>query len=287
MDMHTGSFTLALVVVTAISVVAHPVHAQVEEPSDPSDLSPYWHPDVSRWERIIVQYAEKRRMDPNLVASVIWKESRGDASVRGPTGAVGLMCVQPYPWRPSADELRNPWTNLEAGTKTLAQVVRDGNGDVYYALAAYNGGWEQVHIRITREYATDVLDNYVRAVAVENGLPPDGDWVAVISVEGLSDHKTVTVLGPDRALARYTERPWRQAGVPSAPVDRLPHATLIAYTDESGRAARVDLWLVAQERALQGAPGLLPSDRSTDLPRTGIAETAWRPIPTARPAGPP
>jgi hypothetical protein len=259
METRNKLFVVALVTAIAISMTAHPVLAQGEEPSDPSGLSPYWRPEVSRWERIIVRYAEQRRIDPDLVASVIWKESRGIATVRGPTGAVGLMCVQPFPWRPSANELRNPWTNVEAGTKTLAQVIRDGNGDVYYALAAYNGGWDQVHIRITREYATDVLGNYVRAIAVEHGLPADGDWIAIISVEGLSDHRTFTVLGPHRSLARYTERPWRQADVPAVPVDLPRHATLIAFTDEGGREVRVNLWLVAQDRAFQGISGLLPA----------------------------
>jgi hypothetical protein len=220
------------------------VLAQGEKPSDSSGLSPYWKPVVGRWESIIVRYAEARRLDPDLVASVVWKESRGVSTVVGPTGAIGLMCVKPFPWRPSAKELRNPWTNVAAGTRTLAQVIRDGKGDVYYALAAYNGGWDQIHLRVTRRYAADVLDNYVRAVAVEHGLSADGDWVAVLSVEGLPDHRTVTVLGPGRSLARYTERPWSRAEVPSVPEGRSPDATLTEFEDEAGRRARVSLWLV-------------------------------------------
>jgi hypothetical protein len=214
---------------------------------------------VGRWERIVVQYAGDRHIDPDLVASVIWKESRGISTVRGPTGAVGLMCLKPFPWRPSAKQLENPWTNVAAGTKTLAQVIRDGNGDLYYALAAYNGGWDQIHLRVTRRYAADVLDNYARAVAVEHGLPADGDWMAIVSVEGLPVHKTVTVLGPDRSLARYTERPWRRADVPSVPVGSPPHSTMIAFTTGRGRQARVNLWLVARERASQGTFAVLPA----------------------------
>jgi hypothetical protein len=163
------------------------------------------------------------------------------------------MCVQPFPWRPSEDELENPWTNVASGTRTLLQIIRDGNGDVYYALAAYNGGWEQIHLRVTRRYATDVLDNYVRAVAVEHGLPADGDWIGIISVEGLPDHKTVTVLGPHRPLARYTERPRLQADVPAVPENTPPHATLSVFADERGRRARVSLYLVAENYASSGA----------------------------------
>jgi hypothetical protein len=239
------ALAVALSAVIIVALYAHPVHARGEGLSDGSGLSPYWKPVVSRWEPIIVQYAERRGLDPDLVASVIWKESRGIATVTGPTGAVGLMCVKPFPWRPDAEQLENPWTNVAAGTRTLAQVIRDGNGDAYYALAAYNGGWDQIHLRVTRGYAADVLNNYVSAVAVEHGLPPDGDWIAILSVEGLAHHSTVTVLGPNRPVARYTERPWSRPGVPSVPSGGSPHATLIKFAAERGREARTNLWLIA------------------------------------------
>lgn len=236
--------TLALAALMMAAAHVHPVQAQGEGTPDTAGLSLYWEPVVLRWEHIIVQYAEARRLDPDLVASVVWKESRGDATVKGPTGAVGLMCVKPFPWRPSAEELGNPWTNVSAGTRTLAQVIRDGYGDVFYALAAYNGGWDQTHLRVTRAYAADVLDHYVRAIAVEHGLAPDGDWVAILAVEGLPDHRTVTVLGPGRDVARYTERPWSGDGVPSVPDCCAAHATVTTFDDGHGRDARTELWLL-------------------------------------------
>jgi len=253
------TFAIALATAIIVAPFSHPVLAQGEQPYDISGLSPYWEPVVSRSERIVVRYAEQRRIDPDFVASIIWKESRGISTVRGPTGAVGLMCIKPFPWRPSADELENPWTNVATGTRTIAQIMRDGNGDVFYALAAYNGGWDQIHLRVTRGYATDVLDNYTRAVALEHGLPVDGSWIAVISVEGLPQHRTVTVLGPNWPLARYTERPLSKAGVPSVPEDSPPHATLFAFRDEHGREARVQLWLVAEDSASQGALAVPPA----------------------------
>lgn len=237
----------AAVALMSAVALAYPIIAQGEERPDTSGLSPYWEPVVLRWEHIIVRYADLRGLDPDLVASVVWKESRGVATVEGPTGAVGLMCVKPFPWRPSAEELVNPWTNVSAGTGTLAHILEDGYGDVYYALAAYNGGWEKIHIPATRAYATDVLEHYVRAVAVEHGLAPDGDWTAVLAVEGLPDHRTVTVLGPGRDLARYTERPWSYPGVPAVPDCGMPHATVVRFDDGHGREARTELWLLPRE----------------------------------------
>jgi len=234
---------LVLLVVIVSTVYLQPALAQAT-PADLAGLSPYWEPVVSRWEHIIVWYADRRHLDPDFVASVIWKESRGISTVQGPTGAVGLMCVKPFPWRPSAEELENPWTNVAAGTRTLAHVIRDGNGDAFYALAAYNGGWDQIHLRVTRNYATDVLQHYVRAVAAEHGLPHDGDWVAVLSVEGLPDQNTVTVLGPQRPVSRYTDRPLSRVDFPSVPEGYSPHATLMAFEDDQGRQVRANLWLL-------------------------------------------
>lgn len=196
---------------------------------------------------MILQYAEERSLDPDLIAAVIWKESQGRPDARSVAGAVGLMQLMPRPGRPSPEELEDPWVNLFWGARALAHIIRDGGGDIYYALAAYNGGWEQIHLRVTRGYATAVLDEYTRAVAVRNGLPADGTWIAVFAVEDASASNTITVLGPQRPLARYTERPWIQAELPSVPVDCPPHATVITFVDERGVEGRVKLWLVSED----------------------------------------
>jgi hypothetical protein len=206
---------------------------------------------------MILKYAEERSLDPDLVAAVIWKESRGIATARGPVGAVGLMGLMPFDWRPSAKELENPWTNLSWGARALAHTIRDGKGDVYYALAAYNGGWNQIHLRVTRRYATEVLGDYSRAVAMRYGLPEDGNWIAILAVEGMPGQNTITALGPQRPLARYTERPWIQADIPTVPVGVPPHSTVITFVDERGVEGSVYIWLVAED----GSP-LMPSETS-------------------------
>lgn len=227
-------------------------------------LSPYWPPAVSRWEPIILEYAQARSLDPDLIAAVIWKESLGRANARSVVGAVGLMGLMPFPWRPSIEQLEDPAVNLFWGARALAHTIRDGKGDLYYSLAAYNGGWEQIHLRVTRRYAAEVLDCYTRAVAVRYGLPKNGDWVAIIAVEGTPGPSTVTVLGPRFPLARYTERPY-QANIPRVPAGVPPHATAITFVDERGVECQVHVWLVAQD----GSP--LP------LSATRVSQTSAKP----------
>jgi len=220
--------------------------ALAQESSGEPGLSPYWPPAVSQWESLILQYAQVRRLDPDLIAAVIWKESLGRANARSVVGAVGLMGLMPFPWRPDVEQLQDPSTNLFWGARALAHTIRDGNGDLYYSLAAYNGGWEQIHLRVTRRYAAEILDCYARAIAVRYGLPEDGDWIAIIAVEGTPGPSTVTVLGPRYPLARYTERPC-QADIPRVPVGVPPHATAITFVDERGVECQVHVWLVAED----------------------------------------
>jgi hypothetical protein len=257
---------LAVVLCVAVTafVFSYPALAQSTSPPKESALSPYWPLAVSRWESLILQYAQARRLDPDLIAAVIWKESLGRANARSVVGAVGLMGLMPFPWRPSPEQLQDPETNLFWGARALAHTIRDGNGDLYYSLAAYNGGWEQIHLRVTRRYAAETLDCYTRAVAVRHGLPEDGDWIAIIAVEGTPGPETITVLGPRRPLARYTERP-SQADIPRVPAGVPPHATAITFVDARGVECRVHVWLVAGD----GSP--LP------LAATRVLQTSVKP----------
>jgi len=272
MQIWRTAVAVALLATITIHASPHLALAQSESPPDTPDLSPYWSPAVQRWEPIVLQYAQKRKLDPDLIASVIWKESLGRAMSRGPVGAVGLMGLMPFEWRPSVEELQNPWTNVAWGARALAHTIRDGEGDLFYSLAAYNGGWGQIHLRVTRRYAFDVMGDYARAIAVRHGLPADGDWVALFAVEGTPEPNTITVIGPQRSLARYTERPWVQAGIPTVPVDVPPHATAITFENGQGAECQVKVWLVTEDgiplAPPSGHPGPAPHDLAAGTTHT-------------------
>jgi hypothetical protein len=256
--MQHRSFILAVVLMAAVIafVFPYPSLAQGEEPPG-SVLSPYWPDVVRRWEPLIVKYAEERNFDPDFIAAVVWKESKGNPEARSIVGAVGLMQLMPSDWRPSPEKLKEPATNLFWGARALAQTIHDGEGDLYYSLAAYNGGWGQIHLRVTRRYATEVMDCYTRAIAVKYGLDENEHWLAVFATTGAPGPQTVTVLGPHRPLARYTDRPGFQTDVPVAPAGALPHSTVITFEDDWGTEVRVDMWLVAED----GSP-IVPSPGS-------------------------
>lgn len=93
--------------------------------------------------------SERHRLDPALVAAVIYRESGFDAAARSRAGAVGLMQLLPSTARYVADQrsapphppddLRNPRANIAYGTWLLRSLI-DRFGSVPAALAAYNAG---------------------------------------------------------------------------------------------------------------------------------------------------
>jgi hypothetical protein len=273
---------LAVTLLAAITTLVFPYPALTQGGSFPNtdSLSPYWDSDVGQWEQLVLPAAQERGVDPDLIAAIIWKESLGRAWERGPVGAVGLMGVMPFEWRPSEDELENPWVNIAWGTRALAHTIRDGKGDLFYALAAYNGGWEKTHVRVTRNYAADVLSHYAKAIAARYELPIDGNWIAIFAVDGAPNPKTITVVGPQRPLARYTERPWVQADIPTVPAGVHPHSTVITYVDEYGIEYQVSAWLVAADGS-----SLVPSSaQATSPPSIAVAgEQSPTPAPTSPP----
>jgi hypothetical protein len=200
---------------------------------------------VQQWEPLILQEAERRGLDPDLIAAVVWKESRGRQYAQGPVGAVGLMMVMPreagFTWRPSTAELQDPHTNLYWGSRALATVIRQSRGDLYNALAAYNGGWDQIHYRGPRLFAADIIDTYARAVAIRSGLSPDGHWVATVAA--LAGQSPMTVVGPQRSLTRYS-RPPVMADIPGCTTQGPP--TAIAHAPQDGRDlnSRVAIWIL-------------------------------------------
>jgi soluble lytic murein transglycosylase len=99
---------------------------------------------------IITQCSLKHDVDPFLITAVVRVESRFRPEAVSAKGAMGLMQVMPDTGNWIARELGiqgfdteilyDPATNLDLGTWYLAFLLRECNGDLVCALAAYNAG---------------------------------------------------------------------------------------------------------------------------------------------------
>ncbi|HTP07719.1 MAG TPA: transglycosylase SLT domain-containing protein, partial [Anaerolineae bacterium] len=138
--------TLAILIVTMVVGLASPVPAQAEN----TVLCSYWQPNITQWADLITKYSADNGLDPNFVASLIQEESQGNPRLISRAGAVGLMQIMPYEvgftWRPRTWKLLDPEANLEWGTNTLSEVIRQAQGRLTLAVLAYNSGWDRIQL---------------------------------------------------------------------------------------------------------------------------------------------
>lgn len=178
-----------------------------------SILAKTWSPPVLRWASQIVRIAQEYGVDPDLIAAMVEAESNGNPRVESYAGAVGLMGVMPtgpgFEWRPTREELFDPYTNLDWGTAIFASILRQSGGDVEAALAAYNGGWELTTIQETQAYAAQVLNLFGQAVATRSGISPEiaSEWTIGIELTRGNIPSEALLLGqePFSGLHRYGE----------------------------------------------------------------------------------
>ena len=231
--------TVIAITATLIVALAQPVIVQADTPS----LCAYWQPNITKWADLITQYATDNGLDPNLVAAIIEEESKGNPYLVSSAGAVGLLQIMPYEagftWRPRGYVLRKPAANLEWGTNTLNEIIRQAQGRITLAVMAYNSGWDRIQLRSTRLFAAKVFDHYARCILSQ----ASGDY------KNVRDY-TVYVVAHSSAGTTNVDR-FRSSGVfepvatfdpESLPVDS-PHAVAFSQLDEDHIAWWVEVWV--------------------------------------------
>jgi len=106
-----------------------------------------------KFSELINKSAGQNRLDPALVAAVIFEESSFEETISSDAGAVGLMQLMPSTatWIAAktdgvdfrVSDLRDPSINIAYGCWYL-RYLTDRYGSSELALAAYNGGTENL-----------------------------------------------------------------------------------------------------------------------------------------------
>ena len=129
------------------------------------------------YEQIVTAHARNYDLEPELLAAVIYAESRYQPDVVSSAGAVGLMQLLPETAKGIAlrtggdrfviSDLRNPEINVRYGAWYLDHLRDRYDGDLRLALAAYHGGQGNVDRWLaegggiafpeTRDYVDEVM----------------------------------------------------------------------------------------------------------------------------------
>jgi soluble lytic murein transglycosylase-like protein len=123
---------------------------------------------TSAYNRIINKKSDKYRIESSLLKAVIKVESNWNSKAVSHAGAMGLMQLMPE----TAKDLKitnpfNPEDNIDGGARYLRYLLDRFNGNLSYALAAYNAGPTRVKryrgippIKETQQYVKRVLSIY-------------------------------------------------------------------------------------------------------------------------------
>ncbi len=137
----------------------------VETDSLPTDqLSP----KMTQYSPYIKQAAAQYDVPPELIAGIIWQESRANPNAKSHVGAMGLM--QLMPGTAAHLGVKNPWDpaeNINGGAKYIRQMLDKFDGKIELAVAAYNAGPGNVikhgykipPFKETQDYVPKVLAN--------------------------------------------------------------------------------------------------------------------------------
>ena len=129
--------------------------AATGDPSLPRAFWEMFYPYA--WRDEMRDAAQRRGIDPYLVAAVVREESSYYPKATSPVGARGLMQLMPTTARlmsPGGD-LEDPGFNIELGTRFLAGLMREFN-DPRLALAAYNAGPTRVRQWLSTRRSDDI-----------------------------------------------------------------------------------------------------------------------------------
>lgn len=129
----------------------------------------------SQYDHIINKYANENDVDPLLIKSIIYQESKFNTNARSWAGAWGLMQLTPITikeiertWNIKVKDVYNPEQNIMWGVKYISQLIKQFSWNIRIALAAYNAGpwnvrkyWNTIPpFKETKNYVKKIMNMY-------------------------------------------------------------------------------------------------------------------------------
>lgn len=142
---------------------------------------------VSEVSALVEQAAIQYDVPANLIYGIIWVESRFNPTAKSPVGARGLMQLMPktaaylaqcMKWEGEVDSY-DPAFNIAAGSYYIARLIKQFDGDLDLALAAYNAGAGNIRRWMNNTGLPDVsIEYYTMVQTAQQYFPSVGPQVS-------------------------------------------------------------------------------------------------------------
>ncbi len=246
---------------------------------------------ASAYDDLIDEVARRHDVAPHLIRAVIKVESNFQPHARSPKGALGLMQVMPATGRRfGAVDLRDPRSNLSAGTQYLRWLLNRFDEDLTLALAAYNAGEGAVEKYGRRIPPFAETQGYVSKVLAHLGLTPaTGATASPASPTSGGDARgSVTAdAGPTSTIPSRADdgsgpkagRPARLGGNANA-ARQQADATLRTVSNWIGALLTSSSQPQPQTRAATNGAAAKAPAMATD---PAVDASSWAPLPASQP----
>ncbi len=123
-------------------------------------LRPLVATEFSGW---ILEAADRQRLDPEKIASLVYVESSFRKNVRSWAGAIGPTQIKPWYWGKFCgnDDLTDPRHNIHCGAQVLAHLEELCGGSEC-ALGIYNIGMNSTRQQAARRYVSKIDQHYLQ-----------------------------------------------------------------------------------------------------------------------------
>lgn len=164
-----------------------------------------------KYDDLIARASEKYGVDPTFIKAIICKESKFNPKAGSGAGAKGLMQMMPATAKAlGVKDRTNPEQNVMAGTKYMAQLLKQYDGDETLALAAYNAGPGNVRkyggvppFKETQDYIPKVLayqaefaGDFGKVASTSNSVAAPSDFASLSQI-GTGSNGNQCRVGPD------------------------------------------------------------------------------------------
>lgn len=144
------------------------VHEYKNWGTSEKSVLPKYSKNRSRFDALILNAANRHRIDPALMKAIMHTESGFNPNAKSPVGAQGLMQLMPATAkRFGVKNAWNPSQNIEGSAKYLKYLTKRFKGNTSLILAGYNAGEGNVDkyggippFKETRNYVKRVTSRY-------------------------------------------------------------------------------------------------------------------------------